>query len=413
VKRGEAIARALGEELPAAALERDADHPTIPPGLEGLPCAAPGAPEEWSAVVKRCAREGWTVLPVGSGTHLAQEPRPRSVDVVLSTARTTGVTAFEAGDGTITARAGTRWEALEDTVRATHHLAPELPGAADVTLGGAIAAGTSGLDRLRHGPLRHQVLGITAVQGDGTIARSGGRVVKNVTGYDLHRLWCGSRGTLGVVLEATLRLYPRPAQEVVLERTVPDRAAALALAGPLLAAALQPIAFVLEGPLEGGPWSLALVLAGREELVASELELASGLLEPDRLHEGEAALRARAVLRAGEARGVLELATRPSRLAGLLETVAAAASRRGLTPTVRVHPGLGAAALVPPEGLEVAALGALAPDLTDGVARPRHAALQAPFPLQVTPAAGEMMQRLARALDPAGVFATGRFDDVL
>lgn len=363
--------------------------------------------------MRRCAREGWTILPVGSGTHLAREPRPRAVDVLLSTARCTGVTAFEPGDGTITARAGTRWSTLEEAVGATHHLAPELPEPARVTLGGAIGAGASGLDRLRHGPLRHQVLGLAAVQGDGTIARSGGRVVKNVTGYDLHRLWCGARGTLGVVLEATLRLYPRPAREVVLERRFPDRAAALASARTLLESALQPVALVLDGRLTDGPWTLALVLAGREELVAHEVELAAGLLSPDRVHEAEDARRARGALRADETRGALELATRPSRLPALLETVAGAARARGLALEARVHPGLGAATLVPTAGAELAALAALAPDLADPVVRPRHAALQAPFPLRVPAVAGDMMRRLARALDPAGVFASGRFDDVL
>ncbi len=182
-------------------------------GVPALPVAAPATVEQAIEVLRLARGERWTILPLGAGSKLGWARPPERCHVVLSSQNLRGITAYEPADGTLTARAGTPWSELVQATRARHHLSPELAGAARATLGGALGAGASGLDRLRYGPLRHQVLGIQALQADGSLVKSGGRVVKNVTGYDLHRLWCGSHGTLCFLLEATLRLYPAPAEE--------------------------------------------------------------------------------------------------------------------------------------------------------------------------------------------------------
>jgi len=137
-------------------------------------------------------------------------PPPAGADWILSTRRLVGIVAYEPGDGTLTARAGTTFAALDEaTERGGHVVTPDVAYPARATLGGAVGEGRSGFDRLRYGPTRHHVLGVRALLADGTFAKSGGQLVKNVTGYDLHRLYCGSRGSLCALVEVSLRLFPR------------------------------------------------------------------------------------------------------------------------------------------------------------------------------------------------------------
>jgi glycolate oxidase FAD binding subunit len=286
----------LESALPRAAItRRPADDL-----LGEIPVAAPDSAEQWSEVLRLAGRERLCVLPLGLGSKLGWLRTPERLDLALSSARFHGVSAFEAADGTITARAGTTLAALSEAVSATHHLSPEIALPRASTLGGVLAAGTSGLDRLRHGPVRHQVLGITVALADGSLVKSGGRVVKNVTGYDLHRLWCGSSGTLCVLLETTLRLYPRPAREAVLEARFADRAGALERARALVRSAVQPVAVVVEE--QGSEWRLSLVLSGRDEIVAHDVDEMRRGLPGSVLHEGADAQRARADCATGSVR---------------------------------------------------------------------------------------------------------------
>jgi glycolate oxidase FAD binding subunit len=130
-------------------------------------------------------------------------------DVVLSTSRLDRVLEHEAGDLTAIVEAGIRLRDLRDRLAAHRQmLALDPPG--NPTIGACVAADLSGPRRHRYGTARDLVIGVTVVLADGTIASSGGKVVKNVAGYDLAKLFCGSEGRLGLIARVGLRLHPRP-----------------------------------------------------------------------------------------------------------------------------------------------------------------------------------------------------------
>lgn len=403
----ERVHELLGRLLPAERID------TLEPrdGLLACPLAAPASVEEAAEVLGLARAERWTVLPVGNGTKLGWARPPERLDLALSSRNLAGVLAYEPDDGTLTARAGTSWSALVAATRARHHLSPELPGADAATLGGVLGAGVSGFDRLRHGPLRHQVLGLRALHADGSLVKSGGRVVKNVTGYDLHRLWCGSQGTLCFLVEATLRLYPAPEAHALLRARCADLGDGLARCHALWRGGLQPVAVVLERGTDAP--ELTVVLAGREEAVASEIEGARGALGDCEVLRGPEAECERAATREGELRNgrfaPLTLACRPSQLAAVLARLAGAVEPGQ---RLRICPLLATVAVTFEEGLpSPARVGRIEEALEGGPARLHWRGLGARAPRHA-PAreAARLMQRLKQSLDPDGLFAGGRFD---
>jgi glycolate oxidase FAD binding subunit len=173
---------------------------------ERIIAVAPANTEQVSAVMKLATLHKLVVHPVGSGTK--RWGTPVDADIVLHTTRMSGVLDHSWGDLTATVAAGTTWRHMQD-ILAQHGqrvaLDPLRP--AEATIGGVLATNDSGLLRMRYGSLRDLVLGMTIVLADGTIARTGGKVVKNVAGYDLPKLLTGSFGTLGLITEATFRLH--------------------------------------------------------------------------------------------------------------------------------------------------------------------------------------------------------------
>ncbi|MGQ0804819.1 MAG: FAD-binding oxidoreductase [Actinomycetota bacterium] len=149
-----------------------------------------------------------TVVPVGGRTHWdVGGPAPTGVEVRAPA----GIVAYDPAELTVTVGAGTTVAALAATLEQGGQesvLAPRDPAAA--TVGGVLAAGLSGHRRLRSGPLRDRLLEVRFVTGDGRVVKGGGPTVKNVTGYDLPRLLVGSLGTIGVIVQVTLRCQPRP-----------------------------------------------------------------------------------------------------------------------------------------------------------------------------------------------------------
>lgn len=384
------------------------------PGGASVPEAAPETVEQAAEVLRLAAAERWVVLPLGMGTKLGWARVPPQVDLVLASKRLAGIVAYEPADGTLTARAGTPWSELVAAVQAKHHLSPELPATSAGTFGGVVAAGASGLDRLQFGPLRHQLLGLSALQADARLVKSGGRVVKNVTGYDLHRLWCGAHGTLCFLVEGTLRLHPAPTHEAVLRVACPSRAEGLRHAHALVRAHLQPLAAVLHTRADRAH-ELALVFAGRAEAVRDQLASAQGLVGSAELLAGPAAQAERRALaeleRQGDGWAALTLAARPSRLTALLDALEASLRTLALEAELVVHPLLARVvvrfAAPPPREARLALereLGAHERawrDLAPGF-RPA---------LATSPAALELMRRLKNSVDPRGLFAAGRFHD--
>lgn len=175
---------------------------------EGVLYVAPASTEEVSAVLKRCAEAGLVVSARGGGTKYLWG-NAVAAQVVLETRRLAGIREHVWQDMTATVGAGTTWQELEQALAAHgQRVALDALFAGSATVGGVIATNDSGSLRMRYGSLRDLVLGMTIVLADGTIARSGGKVVKNVAGYDLPKLLTGSFGTLGVITEVTFRLHP-------------------------------------------------------------------------------------------------------------------------------------------------------------------------------------------------------------
>ncbi len=235
----------------------------------GRPIVSPSDEEQLAETIRLAARNRWRILPIGFGSKLAWNAPARDVDLELSTRRLARVVAYEPGDGTITALAGTTIDELARTAAGgKNHLTPRVPAPSHATLGGVLAAGQSGLDRLRYGPARHHVLGMRAALADGGVAKSGGKLVKNVTGYDLHRLYCGSAGSLCVIVEATLRLFAGFEREQLLSIPAADRASALGLAATVESLRLDPLCIRCENVLDAkAAWRVHVLLAGRETVV--------------------------------------------------------------------------------------------------------------------------------------------------
>lgn len=154
------------------------------------------------------------VVPVAGGARLGWGAPPRRLDVVLSLARLDRVLAHEPADLTLSVECGATLEALDTVLRPFRQFVPLDPARLHAsTIGGLIATAAAGPYRSRYGTMRDLLVGLTVVRADGTVVKGGGRVVKNVTGYDIPKLHVGAFGTLGVVVEAHLRLHPRPAEE--------------------------------------------------------------------------------------------------------------------------------------------------------------------------------------------------------
>jgi glycolate oxidase FAD binding subunit len=195
-------------------------------------------------------------------------------DLEVSLARLGRVLAHEAGDLTVTLEAGIRLSALRARL-APHRqeLALDPPG--DPTIGGCLAGDRSGPRRHRFGAPRDLLLGVTLVLADGTIANAGGTVVKNVAGYDLGKLVCGSAGRYAVIARASLRLHPLPAATASVVVDVEEPAEAARLARVIARSALIPTACELEWPgrlllrFEGGEAGVEAQVARAEELLGA------------------------------------------------------------------------------------------------------------------------------------------------
>jgi glycolate oxidase FAD binding subunit len=147
------------------------------------------------------------VAPVGARTHWEVGGRPPEGAVEVGAPA--GVVTYEPNDMTITVGAGTTFDELDRVLAENGQECALDPRSRASTVGGTLACGLSGLRRLRHGPVRDHVLEVRFETGDGKLVKGGGPTVKNVTGYDLPRLFVGSLGTIGVLQQATLRCRPR------------------------------------------------------------------------------------------------------------------------------------------------------------------------------------------------------------
>jgi FAD/FMN-containing dehydrogenase len=172
---------------------------------------------EVAEAVKQCAADKLVLVPWGGGVALAREAAPERYDVALDLTAMKRVTIYDPEDFTVTAECGVTLAELRETLAAKQQELPlEAAEAWGATLGGVLAANASGARRRAFGSPRDRILGASFVTGDGTIAKTGGRVVKNVAGHAVHRLLVGSHGALGVLLTASLKLLPQPPARVAM-----------------------------------------------------------------------------------------------------------------------------------------------------------------------------------------------------
>ncbi len=245
--------------------------------------ASPASVAEASALLAAATEHGLAVVPRGSGTAIGWGPAPRRCDLVIDTLRLDQVLEHAAGDLVVQAQAGVTMARLAEVLAAAgQQLAVDVPpGVArngSPTVGGLLATGAAGPRRLRYGTPRDLVIGVTVVRADGTVTKSGGKVVKNVAGYDLGKLYTGSCGTLGLITEATFRLHPLPTSAAYVTAGYADPAAAAAAASAAAGSDLAPTAVELDRPAVGGLIRLGVLLEGDPEGVAERASLMRDVL---------------------------------------------------------------------------------------------------------------------------------------
>ena len=283
--------------VPAA---RDALLAACPVVREGVPAsdaiagvvpsfvAFPASTDEASALLRVAAEHQLAVVARGAGTGLGWGAPPTSADLVIDLQAMDQVLEHAAGDLVARVQAGVTMGHLASVLAsAGQELALDAP--ADATAGGVVATGTAGPRRLRYGSPRDLLIGITVVRADGMVAHSGGKVVKNVAGYDLGKLFCGSAGTLGLITEATFRLHPRPAAVAYL--TAEFGPAGGDVAGAVAAAAgsaLVPSAVQLDISPQASPVTrVAVLLEGTPSGVAERARRMAGLLSAAQMSDGQ------------------------------------------------------------------------------------------------------------------------------
>jgi glycolate oxidase FAD binding subunit len=360
------------------------------------------------------------LLFTGGGTKLGWGVAPVESAAVVSSDAMTDVLAYDHADGTVAVQAGMPLSELQATLAGHDQwLAIDPPHLDEgATIGGLLASGDAGPQRVAYGTMRDLVIGATYVLSDGAVGRTGGFVIKNVAGYDMAKLLCGSQGTLAFVAEVVLRVHPRPEASATL-RVPCDPAVATATAIALGAAPVEPVAAEWD---DGHLW---IRYAGHADAVDGLLEQTVGLLaegtgDPERL-DGDEEQQVWDDLSAGlagtDGQTVVRAASLPTRMPEAARACAAAADRVGVDAALQATVVLGVmtarisggdasahAAFVDGWRTALADLGghAVVRRTAEGVADVVD--VWGPPPSGI-----ELMRRVKRQLDPDGRCAPGRF----
>lgn len=254
----------------------DVNHPL---GNHGTHIVYPETEEEIASVLKHANENGWTVIPAGGGTKTGFGGLTEKADLLLSLARFKGINEHTVGDMTMAVRPGTTMKELADHLAKYGQMLPiDAPWPEYATIGGVIAANDSGPKRIKYGSARDFVIGLRVVYPGGKVIRTGGKVVKNVAGYDMNKLFIGSMGTLGVISEIRLKLRPLPKYESLALLSFPggNPDDIRSFATELLNSAMEPgslelLTPELAGTLVGSPeWTLAIAFEDREKAVHAQ-----------------------------------------------------------------------------------------------------------------------------------------------
>ncbi|MEU4669710.1 FAD-binding oxidoreductase [Amycolatopsis sp. NPDC023774] len=382
--------------------------------------AAPGSTAEAADVMRIAADNGLAVIVRGSGTKLGWGQRPAKADLVVDTGRLDRVVEHRSGDLVVHVDAGLHLATLQDRLSpAGQRLAADPvvpPGAADAgTVGGLIATAASGPLRFSHGAVRDLLIGITVVRADGVVAKAGGKVVKNVAGYDLGKLFAGSWGTLGLVTEAVFRLHPRPALARWVVVPVDSTGVAYERLRRVLHAQLVPNAVELDRPA-GATGTLAVLVEGIPQGVAGRVEKFLELLgDGAQPYDAAPEWWGRAPWQRGDV--ALRLTHRITGLPALLNALDEQARRHGVPVSARGSAGVGLLYAAVPGAAEPAVIAELVQVLRDRSATwgGDVVVLDAPPAVKAAldpwgPVRGmSLMRRVKDRFDPEYRLAPGRF----
>jgi glycolate oxidase FAD binding subunit len=212
----------------------------------------PGTVQEISEILALADKEGVGVIPRGSGTKMYLGGIPKRVDLVLSLTRLNQILEYEAADLTVMTQAGITLADLQSTLaQRGQFLALDPPFASKATIGGILSTNSSGPCRLLYGTARDLVIGIKVVHPGGMVTKGGGKVVKNVAGYDMNKLYIGALGTLGVIVEANFKLRPLPRMEKSLWAAFPSLSTAFEAVTRIFKSELNPAFLELFNPSAG------------------------------------------------------------------------------------------------------------------------------------------------------------------
>jgi len=422
----------------------------VRPGLWAVPADA----EQVAALLTAAADTGAGVIPRGAGAHQHLGMPPARADLIVETTRLAGITDYTPADYVVAVRAGTRFRALQEALAANGQWLPlDPPGAADATIGGLVAANRNGPRRLLWGSIRDLVIGIRVALPTGEVIKAGGKVVKNVAGYDLGKLFIGSFGSCGIITDVTFKILPLPGEGVTVLVTVPSAAAAHGLTTAVMRSYLLPSALEAANPealamlaraaglslpsgtgASGtGRWGVLLLAEGLEESRTrhiDEMRALTAAAGPDAALEVVSGAPHDALWRA-----VAEFPSPASHPGGVVFRVGtpitrwldvAAAAQAAGTPSAAVlaHAGVGLTyvAAAPEKAVSLAdALGraaAAGQSASEGtsealggyvVVEAAPTALKASLPVWgQAPPAVDLMRRLRAQYDPKGIMVPGR-----
>ena len=418
--------------------------------VEGLrPSAAllPGTAAEIAEILRFAAAEHLAVIPVGGKTHLHIGMPPHRYELGLDVSAMSRLLAYEPRDLTLGAEPGITYADLDRTLREKGQFLPLAPPCPErATLGGIVAAAVDTPFRYGHGTARDFLLGTEFVTGDGIISKSGGRVVKNVTGYDLHKLLIGSLGTLAVITRLNFRTLPLPPAEKMFVAAFADASGAFSFARAIIKSPLQPRVLDLLDPRASGlfsargasflkrdSWIAVVEAAGHEAVLqrhARELFAMSQDAQAAEFLPLDVAQRDRLFLclcefspiafDATSATTIFRIAALPSAMPALIQEIMKLAESRELECAILVRAlGVLYIAILSPADAKVyprsviCCREAMNLCLTSGAAPMIERCPQGlKAALSIWPPAGgehEVAQRLKQVFDPHGVLSPGRF----
>jgi glycolate oxidase FAD binding subunit len=309
----------------------------------------PDRPRDVADLLAEAAAHGDAVAPIGGATSLGLGNLPERLDVGLSTSRLRGIIDYQPTDLTLSVAAGSRFSDVLAILGEHGQTLPiEAPQPERATIGGLIATAIAGPRRYGSGSLRDLLIGISAAHPSGTVTKAGGLVVKNVTGFDLMRLYLGSLGTLGIVVSANFKVLPLPRYETTLHGIYAGLSPALDAATCVRNSRVQPVALEVVRN-DANSWLLAARIEGREATVRLLTKEARDLTGADSavLEEGASAewwrsYVAEQEIAAAPREALIRCTCKPSATAAMATGALAAIPQDISLKSVMISPGLGA-----------------------------------------------------------------------